>query len=219
MKGKLLILGSLTVAVQFANALSYSDGTFADSDWAMVTFPSSPTGQFTEQISAGGNPGAYKRVATINNNFTYNAHLREAFTYDPSSMGAISSIDWSIDYKNFFSFGLGQGYGLVLQQGGTIYRGNFFATGLGGGWQTTSESGLTSLVFGDGISGSSHPNFSSSGSPITFGFMTSNGNAATIDIGYDNYRVTLNSVPEPAVALTLGSIFGGLLLRLRARRQ
>jgi hypothetical protein len=215
MKTSPFILVALLASASFAPAAVFTDGNFLDSEWTMTTFPTSATGQFTERIASGGNPGAYKRVATINNNFTYNAHLRAFMTYDPAASGAITSLDWSIDFKNFNSFGLGQGYGIVLSQGGTLYRGSFFATGLAGGWQTTSQTGLTAANFTEGISGAANPNFTASGAPITFGFMTSNGNAATIDIGYDNYRVDIASVPEPATLATLS--LGILAVRRRKR--
>lgn len=215
MKGKLWICLSLVAATQVTHSISFTDGNFSDSDWSMMTFPSSPGGQFTEQISAGGNPGAYKRVATINNNFTYNAHLRSGFTYDPSSSGAISSIDWSIDFKNYFSFGLGQGFYVALIQDGIIYHGSIQITALLTGWHSAPQSGLTSFMFTDGISGSAHPNFSASGNPMTFGFATSNGNAATIDVGYDNYSLTVNAVPEPAPFWVTGL---GLALVCRRRK-
>lgn len=216
MKGKLFSLLSLVAVAQISHSITFSDGTFNDPNWSMVTFPTSATGQFTEQITAGGNPGAYKRVATINNNFTYNAHLRTAFTYNPSVSGAISTIDWSIEYKNFLTFGQGQGFYLVIEQGGNLYRNGFFATGLGSGWLGAGQGSLTEGTFTEGISGSAHPNFSASGSTITFGFGTSNGNAATIDIGYDNYSVTITPVPEPGTLVFLGV---GAVAVLRRRKR
>lgn len=64
-----------------------------------------------------------------------------------------------------------------------------------------------------GGSGPAHPDFSTAGDLITFGFFTGNGTAQPFDVftesGLDNYALTAESmpanVPEPTSLLLLGT--------------
>jgi hypothetical protein len=51
---------------------------------------------------------------------------------------------------------------------------------------------------------------------MTFGFFTSNGNAAGISVGYDNFRVSINPVPEPIATPIL---VAGIVAAMRRKKK
>jgi len=123
------VLGLAAGASPALAAISYFDGTFNNSDWSLTTFTNTGgAGSTTNgtQITVGGNPTDYRfinNLLNINgvNSLVLGVHLNVTATYDPSMQGAISSIDYSEDSKNFGTPGGGQGTGLAIMQGGNFY--------------------------------------------------------------------------------------------------
>ena len=217
MKTKLSICLALCTIAAPIYSISFSDGIFTDSDWTLENMPTGASAQSGAQVASGGNPGEFRQVNTISNSFTYMANLRTAFTYDPSVSGAISFIDWGIDTKNISAFGLGMGYGLAIKQGGNYYGGPHNITGSTNfNWNSLSQTGLSASSFNLNIFGSGSPDFSASGGLMTFGFFTSNGNAAGISVGYDNFRVSINPVPEPIATPIL---VAGIVAAMRRKKK
>lgn len=195
----------------------YSDDIFNDADWTSTKIvDSTSAATFTAaQIGFGGNPGPHRRV-THNFQFDYAeegafmvAHLHQDAIYDPQTQGAITSIDYSYDLRNPQT-GMHHaiGFSPLLLQGGAYYKAlddnasNFSWTGYG-------RTGLAATRF-TRIAGSGpvRPNFSASGSPIQFGYVTSNVSAGDFGDGgalenlqgdIDNWMITLTSesAPEP----------------------
>ncbi len=139
--------------------------------------------------------------------FVYNL---SNFVYNPSTQGAIESIDFSYSAIGFGSGGF-LGDGLLLEQDGKLFAGAFTGLPYTNTWQTKSVSNVTafpSLAFDGSI-----PDLSASGSPIRFGYFrtsTQSGGFFTTRNGIDNYSVTVNQVPipvpvpEPSTILGLG---------------
>lgn len=195
---RILWLAALAVVSTSANAatITFSDGDFALPPWSSMTLDGAVGGQTSFQDSAGGNPGSFLSVTTVTNAVTFTSHTNADFVYDPAQ-GAISSIDIALDYRNISSFGEGHGVSAVLAvQDGNVFVAVGFITGSSDfNWQTISAIGLSADSFFL-RTGSGDLDFN--GAPITFGFETRNSGGNTINVGYDNYSLSLHTIPLPA---------------------
>jgi hypothetical protein len=183
------------------------------------------------QQTSGGNPGDCRQVTnTVGAGYGSNGlsqvrgfHNAVNDIYSPQSQGQIGSVVCSIDYANVASVGGGQGVDFSLTQGGSEYVSDYnFGTSTNSAWQTTGSISLSASDFylvpgtstaagGFDVDATQHPDFSSAGSPIDFGFETlnSSGNgsgepAYSITVNYDNFFTTVNTVPEPTTLALLG---------------
>lgn len=224
---------TLTLAMQAAPALAVtiSDDIFNNADWTAQKFGD---GNFTaSQIASGGNPNEFRQTNHSDLNTGQSIAVFQILStgvYDPSVSGAIASIDFSFDLKFIGgSTGTSQvGYRLALEQAGSFYFSDALSIALGPGdgapgatWDSFAFSGLTELNFAL-LSGPGSLNFSASGDPIMFGYLTNNtamANLVQTSSGIDNFSVTITPVPEPAsVALLLAGI-GTLLVWDKLRRD
>lgn len=217
-----------------ASAVTFSDsGTFATPQWSETLLGHGDVVDTRE--ATGGNPDAYLRLETIPNGGTiiHGAYLNSAATWDPSTQGAIATIDMFIDvillnrqHTGFFD---GQAYGIALQQNGQIFRSGYPVTGVQTIWDSRSILGQTaasfSLVNPDGTSNNTvDPDFSATGSTITFGLLIANSGGAPISgttAGYDNWSLTVNaaSVAEPGAFGLLGIGLAGFAVAAQRRRK
>lgn len=216
-----------------ALAITFSDGTFDDADWSGTVFTLGPTGGTASgsQILTGGNPDAYRQVqATVNSTAgtgqNGSASLYSIYApavYDPASLGAITSIDFSIDTFQTSSASGGTVTAALLQDG-VLFTGSRGLAGPEMDWTNKQILGLAQSEFleidstGRGIS---NPDFSRSGSPITFGFRyvistPINGPGGSRTAGFDNWSLTAN-IPEPTVLsmLVLFAASAGVLRSFR----
>lgn len=153
-------------------------------------------------MPTGGNPTDYRQteflipgVASIE---VFHGFTGALFT--PALQGPIDSVDYDEDRIQLnppFS-GAVVSASAGLRQHGIIYRGpssNSSSTS----WESLSLAGLTETDFDDGSGG--HPDFSSTGGPMQFGFIrssSSSGNSNTtftITSGIDNWFNTLFYTP------------------------
>lgn len=223
---------SLLVASATAAAVTFSDSTFADPDWSSQqliltgAFPSAPGATFSAgQVGSGGTPGAYREATQ-----TYHgpnmailvAHMRTASVYDPGLSGPVAGFNYSFDL-NFFNFpgtccspSNAVGYAAVIEQGGNFYLGGSVVT-VSASWVPFTITDQTAAHFvllnGDPLLTSSHPDFSATGSAITFGYASANGTASasttSTTSGLDNWVVSSIDLPEPS---SLGLLALGLIL-------
>jgi len=219
------ILGIASGGRAAAAPQSFSDGTFSDWSIGQVQNHSTGVASATEYLS-GGDPGAFLQINNHTGNSTqfYAVALDPNATWNPSVQGAISSLSGSFDQISFIN-GNGQGTGFALQQGSVDYVLQTLNLSYNGSYTTVSLTNLTASSF-ISYPGSSHPDFSASGSTITFGLTAvnccSNRNTLT---DFDNFSLTLNgtvaqAVPEPASMAVLGLGFAALLAaRSRMRGQ
>lgn len=192
--------------------LVFSDGAF--SAWSSVFVVSAPfapvppapgsTSQFT--IVSGGNPGAAARVSnTVATNATISHILiNPQAVYDPALNGPLLGSTLRLDAKGIsFTFnGVGQGVGLACEQGGLLY---VSATGtvsgqLLGTWVSLPPVTTLPNQFVAVVPGSPPLDTSTSGSPITFGFVASNSTCQNCSgymtvVAYDNWTVTTENAP------------------------
>ncbi|ACB50697.1 hypothetical protein cce_1347 [Crocosphaera subtropica ATCC 51142] len=203
-----------------AATFNYFDGTFNDADWTRtIRYFAGPSGSVSEtatQSLTGGNPDEFRTMTQSWGNGTnarvYNFHSNAI--YDPATQGAIASIDYSADVIGI-SANVGGEFGdeFAIQQDGRIFRAANIGIPDVSPWQTRSVPGLTVTDF-IAFDGGSGPNFSSTGSPIQFGYgrgySFNGGFAASITSGIDNWSVTVRnvvpstpSVPEPSSIIGL----------------
>lgn len=201
------------------DVLIFRDETFFDFDWTirMFTWQNGGSGSAT-QSAEGGNPGEYRHVVTTHNGSNYPnpatgvvaVNVTDQAVYDPATMGEILSIDYSEDALRIVG---SQGVGVALCQAGECYAKGVASTGSLTGWQTVQSGLLTAddfqlVVNGVGFDDTMHPDFSSSGAEIQFGFYRSTGckwgsntgypcGAATQEGGIDNWSVTIRHAPAP----------------------
>jgi len=180
------------------------------------------------QFPGGGNPGDALQLL-IETPFSPSLLIRvgainPAFSYDPSTQGAITSIDLAedhyvnvIDPFNFWNKALinnPTSGNWLLEQGGSFYYRTVALPWVPGVYTTVKSSGTVATDWNqiDSATGtvntSSHPDFSASGSAIEFGVvgaasLHTQGPAATVDIRFDNLSIDLHTAPEPGI-LTSG---------------
>lgn len=216
-----------------AASVSFTDDTFVEAEWSSQQFLSGTAASV--QVATGGNPGQFRQTGLSgldNGQSIIAVQLHSPSVYDPASQGAIASIDFAFDLK-FLGGSAGTsvvGYRLALKQNDSLFFSRDFdpddpalllgvATGPGDGapgltWEHFSFSGVTVAEFKQ-QSGTSTLDFSASGAPITFGFLTVTGvdrDDTSTQSGIDNWAVTVNAVvPLPAAVWLAGSGLLGLL--------
>lgn len=202
-----------------ASIVTFNETEFADTQWTASILVGSAGGQTASQVANGGNtgsiPDAFRSVRTNTNGLVVTFHSAANNTYDPS-LGAITSLDFSLDFRNITLLGDGQLVQLAIEQAGVHYLGPGLTTVSGGiNWTTFDSIQVTSddFTLADFTPGT--PDFTSSGTPITFGFSTANNGGNTIEVGYDNWTVNVAAVPEPSSFAMMGACVGFCILRRR----
>lgn len=108
MRTMVLVVAIGLLSGQQAGAVTSTDGTFDNADWATTkvldtTPPSDATGT-SVQVGAGGNPGQFRQTthnwqASIPGVQIWFAHIKTNFSYDPAA-SAITSLTVSYDYES-----------------------------------------------------------------------------------------------------------------------
>ncbi|MBI4764615.1 MAG: hypothetical protein HY787_08420 [Deltaproteobacteria bacterium] len=202
-------------------AAIFSDGIFNPENWTstLITTSGSLT---TVQNSTGGNPDKFYQVN--HNNFSgtlFAVHYQNTAIYNPAVEGAIDTVDWTLDAKAIINYAdIGVAFSVVLQQDGrnyipnpTIPVGSYYRLNNSYSWSRFGATGMRASDFydlADFLSSGTlvnHPDFSSSGKPILFGFITANDNStatASRASGFDNWQTTLNPVTNSAPVAEAG---------------
>jgi len=199
----------------------FSDGTYADADWTIVN----QFGLiFAGQVPTGGHPGSYRQVAlAVGQNIPFVGQLNKTYVYDPSN-GPISGITYTIDLET--TNAEGATYVALLSQNGNLYIETMHTGNASPNTWLTENIVLDLADFalvrtntqGNAliVDPNSRPDFSVSGSPITFGYEVTAGGAGffTSITGIDNdpiiLTVTPSAVPEPTTLLLVGTMAVGL---------
>lgn len=187
----------------------FRDLTFVDTDWQVVSFVSGDGGLAEGTQTTDGNPAPSRLVhVTVNpspsatdSSAIWGVHLYGAKTYDPSTQGPITTVDYFEDYLLVQGFGDGQAAGMALRQAGIVYV-HQIGTTPDRSWSPKQELGIPASgfirIFDGGFDGGSHPDFTTGGGPIEFGFFRANSTSPGA-IGYetvaliDNWTVLLNT--------------------------
>jgi hypothetical protein len=189
-------LGS--AAISRAATITFSDDTFDDASWTATGIGPGLLSFTAGQVPTGGNPGSFRQnTLTFNFGFVYVVNLGSAFDYDPSLQGAIFSVSASYDVILIGPYAVG--YGLALLQNGSYYI-SHGSSALGPNWAPGED--LASSFTQISGSGPLIPDFSATGAPIEFGYVSMNydtlpGTTLTSQSGIDNLSIVLNA-PPPA---------------------
>jgi len=203
-----------------AATTTFSDGTFNSADWLSppLVFTTPGGGAAATQVGSGGDPGQFQRIAQTVGPVgeILSVHLKVGAMYDPSTQGAITSIDytesartWSTEFNTY-----GGSSGPALRQNGKIYITGWTPTRddywnpAPSPWRTIDISGRGESQYYRIAAGSpltpdysDHPDFSASGGPIEFGFIRVNshtgGSSVVRTTDIDNWSLTLNTLPPP----------------------
>lgn len=227
---------------------TFSDGDFQDSSWvgSIARDTTSAGASFTSgQQPAGGNPGAYRQTSHVwmGPGAIWVSHVFQPASHDPSTDGPLESVSYSWDFEWIHPPSALCGCGAIafeplVRQGGMDFIGPFdqvlFASDPSNTWLSFEFESLQASDFRfldpalgpvEGV----HPDFETTGAPLTFGYVTingvSSGEAASTLGGVDNWSVTVTSIaPVPALSLaavlvlTLG-LAAGALRKLRLDRR
>jgi hypothetical protein len=215
---------TLSLSASSAHAASpiITDGDFLESNWS---FQAHPYGEFggsgaAERLADIGNPGFARRIY---NNYgpsfsgSYNASFHTALTYNPSVGGPLTDLSFSIDSRYYDSL---NALGFVIKQGEYTWGVGYFINGAA--WETFTLTPVASDYFAYPFAPLVNtqpltPDFSATGSPITFGFYTGNGSAGGLGETrsglFDNFTVSFVPAPSAAAALV-----GAAALTQRRRR-
>ena len=210
-----------------ANMIFSDPGTFSTSIWSK-TIRGGGDVVDTREMS-GGNPGDWLQLQTVPNgdngaDIVIGVFLDSDATWNPSTQGAIDSATMYIDKKAIAAFGDGQAIRIALLQNGQIFDDPFAVTSTPSDWTNASDGTSATevnrtysqfkAVNALGVEDpNAFPDFSESGSMITFGFAVGDSGTAASSgttIGYDNWNLSLATLaptnpppstpqlPEPA---------------------
>lgn len=210
-----LSLGATFATVSLAATVVFEDKDFFQSNWTVVHYFTNDGSSVTgAQQSTGGNPGSYRNVtntlwSSTGPQSVYGFHLRRTgFVYDPNAQGAIASASYQIDFKDSGLLSIGQRFEPALRQNGQIYSLlTSLDTSVSTNWITSAQLDLHAEDFGWvnpctlETDARLHPDFSTGGAPINFGFATSNAIVPAIfapisvEACYDNLSWSI--CPDP----------------------
>lgn len=209
-----------------------SDTVFKDSDWTHSILWFNPVvslGPMQQNLilqDAGGNDGFQQGRHTSQGSFAglYDGHMYVGGgTYNPSTQGAIQSLDVSYDLETLGGFGIQDG--LVLTQNNRTFLYFVDSAGPYSHWTHLSVTGITDIwnpawieidTANNQIINFTTPDFSSNGGAIEFGYYTFNwslqqGFLVDSTWGIDNFNVQINgNTPEPGSLALLGTGIAGL---------
>lgn len=223
-----VFLMTLLAEVARAEIINIVDETFNDGDWSMLlvreNFISSSFS--AGQELTGGMPDAFRRSRMFGDMTTNNGgigpagalvvHYSTLNSWDPSTQGEIIRTFSAMDFVAFDDRPGGQSvptgrnveFGFVLRQDGILYY-PINAVQLvapNSTWHHTSHLSSTANDYARFDAMPGQPDFSTGGSRIEFGYLTSIGTtvpAMNNEMGVDNFRTFVEyvRVPEPAAWL------------------
>src|ERR1700722_1923736 len=235
----LAVLLALSANSVRADNVAFSDTTFNLANYSspviynnnagnpVITVSTDPTGD-----RAGTGPALdinYSYPGVVVGSLTTTGLLNTGWVYDPTTQGAITSIDFSADKNLASTFTISSVTApALLYQDGNYYF-DFVLGSPVSGYQTISASDLTAADFGlyDFTAGTYNtavnPNFTDTGDAITFGIGNrqngTTGGAVTLNAFFDDVSWDINptaAAPEPGSLALLGA---GLAMLVVLRRR
>ena len=189
-----------------AEQIIFSDGDF--SSWTFSSIASPGSSASATRIASGGDPDAYISTTTVTGDTAWAVCLSGNAVWNPAVQGALGPVMMELDSKSVSAWGTGAGIRFLAEQDGNYYIAPSIITPYNAGPSTAWHSADMTAYYaasqfveltGPGSNNlNSHPDFSSSGSPIDFGFITGCHISGTYTQLFDNWSVTTD-VPEPTI--------------------
>ena len=217
-----------TLAGTSQAGLVLTDGDFQN--WSQIdAVVNGGASSAANRIPVGGNPDAFWSVqhATPSPSaIAVFSRSMSGFDILPATLIGTPGFEFSLDYNptGLHAFGLG------IEQDGKIYGELSGLTQGSLGWKnytknlTLDDIGLVSPEFSNGTGGiiidlSQKPDLSTTGTAITLGLLTANSRSSVQTVGYDNFSVSFDAIPEPASLslLACGLVF--VIRRSRCRKE
>jgi hypothetical protein len=188
---------------------AYEDVDFVPSTWSAFVASASDGATYTaSQPPSGGNPGPYRLLThqlPAGVTVLQLVHRGATAAYAPATQGAIYTIDYALDCAV-----VGRSAGLApmdpqvaitFEQAGRLYQLQQWTSSCSSGWNSirgfSLEAGDIKLLAGATCGANERcPDFTASAPPLQFGFTTwvrtaSASVAGTLDLGIDNWKVTI----------------------------
>ena len=200
------LVATARLAVSATPGVVFGDTEFVASHWqaSSAIVPGYPVfAQQAEQIASGGNPSAYRRMTVQvapNSGVSNVSHLWVVSHYDPTTQGAIRSLDYAEDciQLDASEFGYVESGAFIEQRGRRYFSNDSLGSCGRAGWTRSAMRALGDRDFYlfDGTPcgvGESCPDFSATGAPLRFGYVRRSYGASgeTVVSGIDNWRVTV----------------------------
>lgn len=185
------------------NNVQFSDSTFNRADWQTEIVKSGNGGTVTvNQSNAMGSDNSflqitntvYQKTRGVNSD-VLGLHWKAGAIYNPQAKGVIEVIHYSEDAILIQGFGEGQAAGLALRQNQQVYLPTPRLITPEPRWTRKELRDLQAQDFVAIGTTNQHPDFSTKGAPIQFGFFRANtttNNEYSITGGIDNWSVSIN---------------------------
>ncbi|PIV82101.1 hypothetical protein COW53_00740 [bacterium CG17_big_fil_post_rev_8_21_14_2_50_64_8] len=203
-----------------AQALILGDGVFNPANWSGQAFVTGTSTASATTSLSGGVPDEYRDISNTSSGSPLSGWDRSLFVdlnttavANPASLGGINLIDYSEDHR-CVCIGGGMMWGPALEQGGQFYivPGNAMPNSFTLPWQNEALTALTAADFEEvsvtsttWTNPASHPDFSASGAPITFGYVRAKAFIGATESYLDNWSVAIDELPVDVEELNWGT--------------
>lgn len=188
----------ISMSILFVSISANGGTVLTDGDFSNWQVDYSFSGGSATRIPNGGNPGAFFSL-TASSALASVLTSNPIFGYSPATDGAILSLNFQADVVGIsdlldttgdtvpqFAF-------TVIQNGDVYWHAIAFNSA---NWTNIGTADLSASDFTSPFT-AGVPDFSTNGSPITFGIAAATDFASGMEFGVDNYQVSINSVPIP----------------------
>ena len=201
------------------HAYTETDGNFASWTFSEMSWGPASSDEGEGSVIPNGSGGSMVTILTSTYHGTsiHVIGLKNDFEWNPADMGAIESVNMSIE--NLFVSSSGgarnQSVELIVFQDGNYYYRKIADAEYNTDWTLNEGLPLENDDFylmrpGVGDDPTVNPDFSATGAPIKFGFSAAARISQVNVHNYDNYTLTINAVPVPGSFFLLSSGLAGV---------
>jgi len=170
-------------------------------------------------LTSGGHPDVCIQATTVTGTGAWATAMNRGVSWNPATDGAITTVQMALDVKSVSGWGQGQNLQVFVEQAGQLYGAPGYpgvGTGSSTSWHTVTKGVFSADSFSKvtewdprNWDTAAHPDFSSQGSSLTFGFAVANSISGTYTQLYDNWSLTVTADPPSLVVSTLADEIDG----------